>query len=337
MDKEMDEGTDFSDLIDDIVDEEPDESPVEDGEPEPEPEAEEAEAEESAGEPEPSDEEEAEEPVKFKYKGKEYSLEDLKADKKLREKFVTGANQQSHFQELYEEQRRKAEEAEKKITQIEQYMIQRQQQAQQAQQAQQRPQQPQITPHILKSAYERSMDEMSEGGWIEEDLKEMYPNTVSGILYLRDQLLSRIGVLEQAVGGLASHTQAKENSSVRESTWSRIHSNFDRVAAEGGMFEALADQQTRQDFLTYLEQTVNPEIQALVSEQGVEVIKALWAGKNRDAYFAAVKENRQADPKATERRSRARMAAGESGGRKSGGSGGKTTNPLEGTGFEDLF
>ena len=104
---------------------------------------------ESDDEDKPDDSKEEE--ITFKYKGEVYSLGDLEKDEKLRERVFTGANQQTHFQDLHNENKQKLEEQAKVIEQLRLAELQRQQAVAQAEEDKQTPK---ITPDYLKSAYD---------------------------------------------------------------------------------------------------------------------------------------------------------------------------------------
>ena len=280
-------------------------APEEAQEPEPETEP------EGQGEPEPEPEQ------TFKYRGKEYSFEDLRKDPDLFTKVITGANQQSHYQELYEKQKQEAEELTRRVQQEayerQQQVLYEQRLAAQRQQQQQAQQQGGgFTPDILKGHYGRQLDGMVKEGWIEEDVKELYPNVATGMLYLRDTLLNEVAMLKQQVAGLMGYTQQQYSEATKSHVRNTINGIFNEIAAEGGIFEPLKDRQTRNEFIRELQSTVNPEIKAII--ENPNILRNLWVARNHQTILKAAEQQRAAaQTVATQKR---RLSAAEAPGTK---------------------
>lgn len=269
----------------------------------------EAESEEKAGRDQPADAEEAK-PVEgqgeqaeekpavqtFKYRNKEYTFDDLTKDPDLFTKVITGANQQSHYQELYEKQKAEAEEARRILEQRQLIEEQKRLQAEQEELARHRAAQAQqaqsvITPDAVKGHYGAQVDMMIKEGWLEEDVKEFYPATAAGIMYMRDTLLTEIATLKQQVAGLIGYAQSQQHTaqtteyeSQRQTVQQQINGIFDDISNEGGIFEPLKDKKIRSDFVTELQNTVNPEVKAIL--ENPQILRNLWIAKNHETLMA---------------------------------------------------
>lgn len=277
-------------------------------------------------------------PVTFKYRGKEYSFDDLQKDQDLFTKVITGANQQSHYQELYEKQRQEATALQQ---QMQQFAYQQQLEAQQRAMAQQQDTTGGITPDVVKGHYNRQLDTMVKEGWIEEDIKELYPNVATGMLFLRDTLLNEVAALKRQVADLTGYSQGQYQEQVhrqqeitKQQVRSVIENIFNNIAAEGGIFEPLKDKSVRTEFIHELQQTVNPEIQAIIEHP--TILRDLWIAKNHATILQAAKVQSDATKAVTEKKRR--MASAEAQGSASSGRKG-SNKPVPGTeeGWGDLF
>lgn len=295
----------LGDLLDGLITAEPEEEPEsppqeapesqqpEEKKADAEPEQEAAPVEQEPEEPEGQGEPEQEPVPTFKYRGKEYSLEDLRKDQELFNKVITGANQQSHYQELYERQKQEAEFLQQRVQQEayerQQALIQAQRLAE-AQQAQQ--QGGGLSPELVKGHYGKQLDQMVKEGWIEEDIKELYPNVAAGMLFLRDTLLTEVAALKQQVAGLMGYTQQQYSESTKSQVRNTINGIFNEIAAEGGIFEPLKNPQTRNEFIRELQATVNPEIKSII--ENPNILRNLWVARNHQAILAAAEQQKQA-------------------------------------------
>jgi hypothetical protein len=312
MTEELEEDDGLGDLLDGYIktadpadeadeQEEPDESPEEtpgkgttEEEPEDEPaeDAEEAEggAEEESEEPEKEGEVDLASMVALKYKGKEYSWQDLMQDEELRTKVFTGANQQSHFQSLYEQKMAEADAYRRQLEEHQRAMERAQAEQQRYQQGQQ-PQQPVVPPELLAKAYKPQIEEMIKGGYLEEDLLEFYPNTAAGIMYLRENLLSRIGQLEAAIGEIVGTAERQSITQTKRQAIQMIERQFDALASRGDLFEPLSDPQVRAEFVQHLRETTNPPVQRLLDNP--EILKNEWIAYNHEALMSSLESQRK--------------------------------------------
>lgn len=285
---------------------------------------------------EDADDDGGEEEVSFTYRGKKYSIDDLKSDPDLRNKVLTGANQQSHYQELYGQTKTEMQKLEDRLKKFEES------QAQAAAEAQRRAAQeagPKLTPEKLNAAYTENVKKMVEDGWLEPDLQELYPNAVSGVMSMRDELFTRINQVEAVLGGLINHTEADIQTRQQytekqrhEGMWGKINQIFDHISSEGGIFAPLAQQETRNQFLTELEQSLNPEVEHLISDP--RILRNLWIGANHDQLIAeAAAKKAESDAK---RNQQLRNAAGEGSGTRRTVTQDKRLAPGEAEGWADL-
>lgn len=278
--------------------------------------------------------------AKFKYRGKEYSFSDLQKDQDLFTKVITGANQQSHYQELYERQRQEAAAVQQQLQQL---AYQRDMELRQMQQLQQRQEDPAatISPDVVKGHYNKQLDTMVKEGWIEEDVKELYPNVATGMLYLRDTLLNEVAMLKRQVAELQGYSASQYQESVRsqqevtkQQVKAVIENIFNNIAAEGGIFEPLKDRSVRTEFIHELQQTVNPEIQAII--QHPTILRDLWVAKNHATILQAAAAQKASAQESTEKKRRLSSAEG-AGSASAGKKGGKKPVPGTEEGWGDLF
>lgn len=288
-------------------------------------------------EPEP-DAKGQEKPVTFKYRGKEYSFEDLQKDQDLFTKVITGANQQSHYQELYEKQRQESAALQQQMQQL---AYQQQLEQQQLQQMARQEQAGTISPDVVKGHYNKQLDMMVKEGWIEEDIKELYPNVATGMLFLRDTLLNEVAALKRQVADLSGYTNHQYQESVKQQqevtkqqVRSVIENIFNNIAAEGGIFEPLKDRSVRTEFIHELQQTVNPEIQAIIEHP--TILRDLWIAKNHATILQAAQAQKKVAQANIEKKRRlaSAEAQGSASSSRRGGS-----KPVPGTeeGWGDLF
>lgn len=267
---------------------------------------------------------------KLKFRGKEYTPEQFLADEKLRNDLNTAANQQTHFQKLYEEER-KERERERKL--LMEQLQQIQARGGQPQQPQEPPNpQHQITPEQLKLAYKPAIEALQSEGWIEEDMAELYPNAVTGMVSIRDEFATRIAMLEQAVSQFIAYQQTQQSTSQRQGVIGKIDSIFDQLAAKGGIFSDLADHEVRERFLTTIRDQLNPEISTLISDPSV--LESLWIGHNHDRLVAQIQQER--DRAAASSAQSRRTVVGEGGGRRATAPQSAPPQPGEMEGWADL-
>lgn len=327
---------DSDDGLDDLIDAElgPKEEDLPDGEESDKqeedqqeaPEADEDSAEGPAAEDEPEDEDKEPEEegqsdeVEFKYKGKKYTLDDLKKDEKLRAKIFTSAEQHSHFQSLYDDTRKRMEEQAKLIEELRNAEYQRQQQAVEA--ARRRDEQDstaKISPDYLTTVYKDSVKKMVDDGWIEEDISELYPNAVAGVMSMRDEFALRIEQLENAIGMIISEANQEHSVRSRQSLKQRFDSIFDQLASEGEIFEPLKSEETRNQFLTEVSQKINPALGPLLETP--DALRQLWIAAHHDKLVEQARreyEQKLTAAEADKSKRNRQLAVGEGGGARPG-------------------
>lgn len=248
----------------------------------------------------------------YKYRGREISIDELMADEKLRSDLFTAANQQVHYQELHGENKGKISELENQLNQLIGAEQERQRQYAMQQQVTQGPEGPK--PEQIESAYKAEITELAKTGWISEDMAELYPKEVSNFLLLRDSMNARIAQLEQVVGSIGNtvthvdqYTQQTRAETARETVERQLNNVFDTIAAEGGIFEPLGTQETREQFLSNIVKVYNPNVKELLDNP--ENLKQLWIGQNHTALIAAAAKAKEEN--AAKQVQNRRLAAGE--------------------------
>lgn len=288
------------------------------------------EAEKPADSPEDSEDEDP----KFKYKGKEYTLDDLRKDKKLFAKVFTSAEQQTHFQELHNTEKQEVESLKAQVAALQQVEVQRQAAAQQPSPEEAAAAGP--SPDQLRASYDPVTDEMIKDGWIEADMNELYPNAVAGVVSLRDEAFTRIAQIEAALGQIVQQQQGRQVVETQQTVFGKINGIFDNLSSQGGIFAPLESQETRQQFLTHLEKTLNPEVDTLLSDPSV--LRDLWIGHNHQKLIEATEAKNAAKIAALEAKrveTATQMAVGEGGGVSP--SSGPPTAPKTFPGEEDTW
>jgi arsenate reductase-like glutaredoxin family protein len=247
----------------------------------------------------------------FKYKDKEYTYEDFLKDPDLRTKLITAANQQSHYQDLYGQQKTQFEALQNQIN-----VLMQSQQAAMRPQTEQRPQpRPGLTPEQIGFAYKDATNEFVKQGWIDEDFAELYPSTVASMVFLRDLVLGRLGNTETAVETVLASRAGEIQQNQQMSRWDRMNQIFDGLASEGGIFEPLKNPQNREEFLTAVGQSLNPEVDLLLSDPSI--MRRLWIAQNHEAMIAAAQAAQQRA--AIDAEKKRRLAVGEGSGARAGG------------------
>ncbi len=276
----------------------------------------------------------------YKYKGKEYTWEELSANPKLRQDIFTAANQQSNYQKLHGENKETIKSLEQQLQEFlerdqqersyREQQIAEQRARQQAEQAAANA--PRVTPDMLNAQYETVREDLKKDGWLEEDIVDLYPNAATGVLAMRDELYSRLAVLENALSSVLQETSTSRQKTAVQTTMGTINSHFDSLAAQGGIFEPLKDQETRINFLKHLRDTLNPPVQHLVNNP--DILRDAWVGHNHQALIESVEKAKRAESRkiANDRR----LASGEGGGSRPSSVGNKSPIPGEAEGWADL-
>lgn len=252
--------------------------------PEPEPEL------EAKPEPEPEPQPEPElkpepakdEPKLYKYRGKEYTAEQLIAQGLL-EDALTSAEQMPHYQKKYE-------------------TLLEQQRATPPEAAQAQPQAaPRITPEQVVSHYTPIAEQAVNEGWIEPEMVTVFPKFTTNMMYFRDVILQ----LQNMVGVLAGREQQRDLSGMKERVDNFIDNTCVSLAGKAKHFELLKDDAVRSGFREHLYK-MDPKVEA-VNE---DFIKTQWLAYNSDALLEALRvTNTQTK---TDQDNKRRMAQGES-------------------------
>lgn len=273
----------------------------------------------------------------YRYKGKEYSKDDLLSDPTLLDNLITAANQQTHYQDLHGQSKATIDEMQAQINMLGQ--AEQQRQAHDAQTQWTAVEADPAMPQKLTDAYAPAIKELVKTGWVEEDIAELYPGAVANFLALRDGTGARIQQLENVIGSLIQttettqeYTQNVQRREAVDTVASEFNNIFNTVASEGGIFEPLTKPEVRQEFLAELEQTMNPQVNYLLSDPAV--LRSLWIAKNHKPLMDAASTMRQQEASRLEQSRR--FAAGEGGGTAATNAGAGQLVAGEAEGWADL-
>lgn len=248
---------------------------------------------------------------KFKFKGKEYTHEELLRDPRAVNALLQTYEQFPHLQAKYTQ----ALETVRAI-QERQMATPAQPQSPQAQAG------PQATPAQLqaqmRAMYHDKAKEAAAQGFLEKDFVEDYPDLASHIM----RGLERISRAEQIVLQLTQSTQgerqAREQAGYQD-TFSRV---LDSVAERGELYANLKDPGARDGFFQYM-QALNPSAAQAIDP---EFVSAQWIAFNRDIIVQAQQARNQ--QVTAQKRSQRVAARGEGTAVRPAGAGAaKTVNP----------
>jgi hypothetical protein len=241
-------------------------------------------------EPEPEPEPVKVEPRVYKYRGKEYTADQL-IEQGLLEDALTSAEQMPHYQKKYE-------------TLLEQ---QRAQVEPAAQPQQVQPQQPQVTPEQIMAHYTPVAEAVINEGWIEPEMMTVFPKFTTNMMYFRDL----IGKINYAVGVLAAREQQRDVAGTKDRVDSFIKSTCLDLASKAKAdpkakhYEPLGDDAVRDGFVEHLYK-LDPK----VGDVNEDYIKSQWLAYNSDALLEALSNINSQNQNEIE--SKRRMAVGES-------------------------
>ena len=150
-------------------------------------------------------------------------------------------------------------------------------------------------------------------------MAELYPNAVTGMISMRDEFAVRIDQLERALGAMVEHTQSRNQSEAHQTVQQQFDGIFDNLSSQGGIFEPLASEETRKEFLAEVSQKLNPELDHLLSDPSV--LGDLWIASNHTKLVAQAEADYKAKLDALTSKNdevNRRNAAGEGGGSRPG-------------------
>jgi len=234
-------------------------------------------------EPEPKPDPVIPEPKLYKFRGKEYTADQLIAQGLL-EDALTSAEQMPHYQRKYEtllEQQRMAP----------------------AEPAQPQPQQPRITPEQIVSHYSPIADQAVNEGWIEPEMMTVFPKFTTNMMYYRDT----INQLQQVVGLLANREQQRDLSGLRERVDGFIENTCLGLSNKAKHFELLKEDNVRSDFREYLYK-LDPKVDSL----NEDYIRTQWLAYNSEALIEALRTSNAQTQAAQD--TKRRLAKGEGAG-----------------------
>lgn len=255
----------------------PQKKPEEVKEPEAKPAEEKLETEEPAVELAPEPEPDKPPEKKYKYKGEELSLDDM-IQRGLIDDVITQAQQVRHYQEQYENIKQQSEQARQAL----------EQQQQQAEEQQPRG----IPADQIFSAYQPQFGQVAEAGFVEGDFTELYPRTMSAMLYHRDLLYDTRKAVEELQKMVLGDHQERQATSAQQT----IYQQIDSLSAKGKIYEPLKDPGVRQGFYDYIVE-IDPKMNQLTPEF---IDKQYFAYNS--AIFADLKESPRTEPAGEKRR-----------------------------------
>jgi hypothetical protein len=171
------------------------------------------------------------------------------------------------------------------------------------------------TPEQLRASYDPVTEDMIKNGWLEQDMNDLYPVAVAGVVSMRDELFTRVAQLENTLAAMVNESQGQRAATVQQTVKGRIDGIFDELSSKGGVYAPLESKETRQNFLTHLEKTLNPEIDTLLSDPSV--LGELWIGHNHQLLVEQTNAQhaaKLAELEALKVENAQRLAVGEGGG-----------------------
>jgi len=286
---------------------EPEDEPVE----EPEEEVEEGDEEEPE-EPEEDEEEPEDGLLTYKVKDKEYDLDSLVKEGVL-DDLITQAQQVSHFQKLYEEQK----------AQNQQFQQQYQQQQQLPPQHQM--QQPPVNVEQLKAQVIPQLHQAVREGFLDEEFVEYYPNAAASQMLIYQDYLQ----MKQVVMGMYQHFMRDAAQRAYDGARSKYTAACSSLSSKHDLYKELGSEQEREDFFQFLAERVNPEVSALDEE----FLARQYLGYKQESVLEAVRGGKNQRTKV--KKKKRKLAVGEGGSPRKGGK--KRTEDLDQTVIQGLM
>lgn len=196
--------------------------------------------------------------------------EAIRRDPEMAHRFATRAEQTAHYQSKYE---RLLEER---------AAPQPQQPAQAPVTPEQASQQRRIVQAQLKAHYDPIAKQLAAEGQIEPDLVDLYPEAVTGMLYMRDSIQGMAARLSELEASLSQGVRVNTANAAR----AEFNSMMDEVASGGEIFADLAKPEERQGFEEFLVQQVNP----LGKVVNVPFLRQMYAAWKSDVLLAGLRE-----------------------------------------------
>jgi hypothetical protein len=260
--------------------------------------------------------------TKLKFKGREFSHEELVQDPRILNALVQTSEQFPALQRKYVELLERLEQGGGRQS------VPEAPRGRQEQPADAAPVNPAVLQAGVRAKYLDTARQLASQGFIEKDLVEDYPDFVANIL----GALERLSQVERGLVGFWQSSQGEREQQIRQSYEREFYSNLDAVAARGGMFEGLKDDNVRGEFIQYLRTIDAPASEA----KKQEFLMGQFLAYSRDAILAA--QEAAASRAAAESTQRRRMARGEGPARRPSGPppGGPAEAPTVGS-IEDLL
>lgn len=159
------------------------------------------------------------------------------------------------------------------------------------------PEPKQATLEDWKKEMDRNVEGMVAAGMVEKDSVELAPDLARGFAALYQEAVQlrqfRAEVEKtyaERVAPLVESMEQGRAQSHRNSVIQALHAKIDEVSALGEYYAPLAQPATRNTFITYLSEKVNPEISRLQADGAVEFLAQQYVAMTRDPLLKTVQE-----------------------------------------------
>ncbi len=212
-------------------------------------------------------------PPKYKYRGREYTLDELVQHGLLNDALTT-AEQFPHLQKKYQE------------------VLEQARQAQAPAPDRQVP--PSLTPEQIRAMYAGQIPQVVQAGFLEGDLAELYPNTVAQMLFHRDLLYDA----RRAIAEVQAQVAQLTGRTVRGDAQAVLDRTLDALTTRDAIYAPLKEPETRRGFLDYLRR-LDPQVARQTPEGGIEFdgeqLARLWVAYQHEAILAAARAAAEAE------------------------------------------
>jgi hypothetical protein len=158
------------------------------------------------------------------------------------------------------------------------------------------------TPAELQNHYAAEIKKVAEAGYLDPDFADAFPASAASMIFHRDLLYD----VRNAVAQLLQQNKVTAKKTEGEQANQLINGLCDKVAGDGDYYTTLGDGDARGKFIEYL-----VELNPFMSQINESFIRRQWIAFNGDTVLAAVSgANVKAAAKSADKR---RLAAGEGG------------------------
>ncbi|KKM62553.1 hypothetical protein LCGC14_1520510 [marine sediment metagenome] len=175
---------------------------------------------------------------------------------------------------------------------------------------------PVVTQAQVRATYQEDVDRAVKAGYIEQDFGELYPDTVSQMMYHRNLLYD----VRQAVSELQSEVRGSKQRDQGKSVETELNGHLDALAKKDELFKGLGDAEVRKGYVEFLANDVG----ARIDQMTPEFLGKMWIAYNSDAIAEVKKQAAVTKEKEAED---LRLSAGVGGGARPGGREKPSTDP----------